>query len=79
MCSEHFVNGRKSEHPNSVSYNPTIFPSIYKTKAPADSGRLQRALEREKKKESKEREIESKENDCNLSEVSETSMFAYNF
>ncbi|KAK0169524.1 hypothetical protein PV328_011934, partial [Microctonus aethiopoides] len=29
ICSQHFVEGEKSEHPNSPAYIPTIFPEKY--------------------------------------------------
>ncbi|KAK0071264.1 hypothetical protein PV325_013216, partial [Microctonus aethiopoides] len=29
ICSQHFVGGEKSEHPNSPAYIPTIFPEKY--------------------------------------------------
>ncbi|XP_023319302.1 uncharacterized protein LOC111694634 [Trichogramma pretiosum] len=30
ICGQHFVGNIKSEHPNSPSFNPTIFPAAYK-------------------------------------------------
>ncbi|KAK0156793.1 hypothetical protein PV328_012303, partial [Microctonus aethiopoides] len=29
ICSQHFVEGKKSEHPNGPAYIPTIFPEKY--------------------------------------------------
>ncbi|XP_060871470.1 uncharacterized protein LOC132945734 [Metopolophium dirhodum] len=35
ICSEHFIDGKPSKHPNSPSFYPTIFPKIYKQNVPA--------------------------------------------
>ncbi|XP_033230617.1 uncharacterized protein LOC117181760 isoform X2 [Belonocnema kinseyi] len=35
ICSQHFVGNKKSEHPHSPSYNPTIFPPQFISKPTA--------------------------------------------
>ncbi|XP_067010580.2 THAP domain-containing protein 11 isoform X2 [Anabrus simplex] len=34
ICSEHFIGGRKSQHPASPAYIPSIFPECYRRKSP---------------------------------------------
>lgn len=35
ICSEHFIDGKPSKHPNSPSFYPQIFPKMYKQKIPS--------------------------------------------
>ncbi|XP_049517161.1 uncharacterized protein LOC125942934 [Dermacentor silvarum] len=48
ICSRHFVGNRKSDESSSPSYNPSIFPAVYKKRSlPADClGRYNRLKKR---------------------------------
>ncbi|XP_050038155.1 uncharacterized protein [Dermacentor andersoni] len=45
VCSDHFVNGRKSNHPRNPAYLPTIFPSVYRSTKKVTDKRLQPRLQ----------------------------------
>lgn len=42
ICSSHFVNGRKSNIATHPSYNPTVFPDVYKVRLSIGSDNLER-------------------------------------
>lgn len=45
ICSEHFVDGKKSEHPHHPAYIPSVFPHKRKTSA-VDASRFLRMKRR---------------------------------
>ncbi|XP_044591992.1 uncharacterized protein LOC123270120 [Cotesia glomerata] len=71
ICSMHFVRDRKSDHPESPSYNPTIFKNSTKIKTDAKTAvdRFQRRLKRTLTKESNFQSFEEpkKKKMCSMS------------
>uniref|UniRef100_A0A224Z926 THAP domain-containing protein 11-like n=1 Tax=Rhipicephalus zambeziensis TaxID=60191 RepID=A0A224Z926_9ACAR len=49
ICSQHFINGEKSNDPRSPAYVPTIFPSVYGRTKHGTSKRYQRLRARKQK------------------------------
>ncbi|XP_076248200.1 uncharacterized protein LOC143188052 [Calliopsis andreniformis] len=49
ICSLHFCGGEKSNNPANDAYNPTIFPSVYKTTKYSNSKRTERLTARRKR------------------------------
>lgn len=48
ICSRHFVNNKKSEHPSSPSFVPTIFQDRNQSDGKSASSRFDRLLKRQK-------------------------------
>lgn len=38
ICSAHFINGKKNDHPDHPGYIPTIFPNDYRRKSTGENG-----------------------------------------
>ncbi|XP_077485852.1 uncharacterized protein LOC144096908 [Amblyomma americanum] len=51
ICSNHFVNGEKSNDPRSPAYLPTLFPSEYRRTKTPSAYRYERLRSREQSKE----------------------------